>query len=134
MYEDYICEACGFTSQEQRGVYNCPVCGTQMKVHRNGRYGGGLSVGAGKLLVYFLECLIILPICLVFLHIPGIILFIIILFLTRRLMNKNLQNKAVRKNSIKNPNKIYTCSSCNNNFKGQRPNCPHCGIKLNYND
>ena len=60
MYEDCICEACGFTSQEERGVYNCPVCGTQMKVHREERRGG-LTNSSGKLLIYFLECVIILP-------------------------------------------------------------------------
>ena len=98
MYEDYICEACGFTSQEKRGVYKCPVCGTQMKVHRSGgrHGGGGLTNTSGKLLVYFIEIIIILPLCFVFLHIPGVILFIIILLLTRRFMNKNIQNKAVR--------------------------------------
>ena len=71
------CEACGFTSQEQRGVYKCPVCGTQMKIHREERRGG-LTNTSGKILIYFLECIIILPICLVFLNVFGIIVFIII--------------------------------------------------------
>ena len=136
MYEDYICEACGFTSQEKRGVYKCPVCGTQMKVHHSGgrHSGGGLTNSAGKLLIYFIECIIILPICLVFLNVFGIIVFIIILLLTRWYINKNVQNKAIRTIPVKNPGKIYKCSSCGHSFKGQQPNCPNCGIKLNYTD
>ena len=63
--EDYICETCGFTSQEKRGSYKCPVCGNPMKVHE-GRYGGKFTAGAGKLLIYVLECVILLPILLVY--------------------------------------------------------------------
>lgn len=135
MYEDYICETCGFTSQEKRGSYKCPVCGNQMKVHE-GRYGGKFTAGAGKLMIYVLECVILLPILLVFLNIPGLIIFIIILLLTRRQLNKNIQNQAVRTipGNIKNPNKIYTCTTCKGSFKGQQPKCPHCGITLRYNE
>lgn len=135
VYEDYICETCGFTSQEKRGSYKCPVCGNLMKVHE-GQYGGKLTIGAGNLLIYFIECIVVFPICFVFLNIPGIIVFIIILLLTRRFLNKRTRNNAIKiiPNNIKNPNKIYTCSSCKNNFKGQQLNCPYCGIKLTYND
>ena len=135
VYDDYICESCGFTSQEKRGSYKCPVCGNQMKVHE-GRYGGKFTDGEGKLLIYVLECVILLPILLVFLNIPGIIIFIIILLLTRRQLNKNVQNKAIKTipGNIKNPNKNYTCTTCNGSFKGQQPICPHCGIKLRYNE
>ena len=132
VYEDYICESCGFTSQEQRGTYNCPVCGNPMKVHE-GRYGGKLTVGEGKLLIYVIECVILLPILLVFLNIPGLIIFIIILLLTRRQLNKNVQNKAKRTHGqLPNPTKTYSCSKCGASFKGQQPKCPNCGITLNY--
>lgn len=135
VYEDYICESCGFRSQEQRGAYKCPVCGNNMKVHRDGRNSGGLSAGAGKLLVYVLECVILLPILFVFLNIPGLIIFIVILLLTRRHMNKNVQNKAIKTTGqLPNPNKTYTCTKCGTSFKGRRPKCPNCGITLNYND
>ena len=30
--EDYICETCGFTSQEKRGSYKCPVCGNILRL------------------------------------------------------------------------------------------------------
>ena len=133
--EDYICETCGFTSQEKRGSYKCPVCGNPMKVHE-GRYGGKFTAGEGKLLIYVLECVILLPILLIFLNIPGLIIFIIILLLTRRHLNKNIQNKAVRTipGNINNPNKVYTCNACNGSFKGQQPKCPHCGITLRYDE
>lgn len=133
--EDYICETCGFTSQEKRGSYKCPVCGNPMKVHQ-GQYGGKLTAGAGKILIYVIECIILLPILLVFLNIPGLIIFIIILLLTRRQLNKNVQNQAIRTipGNINNPNKVYTCNACNGSFKGQQPKCPHCGITLRYNE
>jgi len=132
-YEDYICETCGFTSQEKRGAYTCPKCGTQMKVHRHGRHGGGVSVGAGKLLIYILEFVILLPILFIFLNIPGLIIFIVILLLTRRHMNKNVRNKAITTSrQLPNPTKTYTCSKCGASFKGQQPKCPNCGITLNY--
>ena len=133
-YEDYICETCGFTSQEKRGSYKCPVCGNQMKVH-DGRYGGKFTDGEGKLMIYVLECVILLPILLVFLNIPGLIIFIVILLLTRRHMNKNIRNKAIKTTGqLPNPNKTYTCSKCGASFKGQQPKCPNCGIRLNYNN
>lgn len=131
-YEDYICETCGFTSQEKRGAYKCPHCGNPMKVHRNGRNNGGLSVGAGKLLIYVIECVVLLPILFVFFNIFGVVLFVIILLLTRRQLNKNVQNKAIKKSQVINSNKIYTCNSCKGSFKGQQPKCPHCGITLTY--
>ena len=135
VYEDYICESCGFTSQEQRGAYKCPVCGNNMKVHRPGRYGGGLSTTAGKLLIYIIECVILLPILFVFLNVFGVIIFIVILLLTRRFLNKNVQNKAIRTpGQLPNPTKTYSCSKCGTSFKGQQPKCPNCGIILNYND
>lgn len=133
VYEDYICESCGFTSQEQRGTYTCPVCGNKMKVHQT-RYGGEFSAGTGKLLIYVLECIFLLPVLLIFLNIPGLIIFIIILLLTRKHLNKNVQNKAIKTGPIRNPNKIYTCQTCGGNFKGQQPTCPHCGIRLTYNE
>lgn len=134
---DYICDACGFTSQEEQGVYKCPVCGNQMRIAKGGHSGDSNPTFA-RLLIYVLEFIFVLPILFVFLAgIPGIIVFIIILFLTRRWLNNRYKNKAIRTTpnmSIKNPNKIYTCNSCGNNFKGQRPTCPHCGIRLTYND
>lgn len=138
VYEDYICETCGFTSQEQRGVYKCPVCGTQMKVHHADRHGGGLPVGAGRLLIYFLLCVTVLPVCIGFLGVIGVPVFILVFILVRHFLKKRTTNQAVKTTpgvtTVKNPNKVYTCNTCGGNFKGQQPVCPHCGIRLRYNE
>ena len=133
---DYVCDACGFTSQEERGVYNCPVCGNQMRIAKGG-YSGDNSAGFSKLLIYVLECIFILPICLVFLNVFGVILFIILLLLTRRWLNNRFKDKAIKalpNAEIRNPDKMYVCHNCGGNFNGQRPVCPHCGMKLGYED
>lgn len=31
VYRDYICDACGFITEEEPGVYKCPKCGNQMR-------------------------------------------------------------------------------------------------------
>lgn len=131
---DYICDACGFTSTEKQGVYKCPVCGNQMRI---ASYQVDSTAGVGRWIIYALMLVTVLPICMGFLGIIGIPIFIVIFLLVRHFLKKRTSNQAIKTTqftSIKNPNKTYTCSSCNNNFKGQRPNCPHCGIKLNYND
>ena len=43
MYDGFICDACGFTSEEEVGqIYYCPKCGNQMRrAKTSGLYGGG---------------------------------------------------------------------------------------------
>lgn len=128
---DYICDACGFTSTEKnRAVYKCPVCGNQM---RAANYQIDNSPSVGRLLIYGLLLVIVLPICLAFLGIIGIPVFIVIFFVVRHVIKNNTSNKAIRSTpTVSNMNKVYTCSSCKKSFKGQQPKCPHCGITLNY--
>ncbi|WP_407453114.1 hypothetical protein [Methanobrevibacter sp.] len=132
---DYICDACGFISTEKRGVYKCPVCGNQMRV---ASYQVDSTAGVGRLLIYFLLCVIVLPICIAFLGVIGIPVFIVIFILARHYLKNKTSNNAIRTTpvttTVKNPNKIYTCQTCGGNFKGQQPNCPHCGIRLTYNE
>lgn len=41
MYNGFICEVCGFVSEEEVGnVYYCPKCGNQMRVAKPGDYLG----------------------------------------------------------------------------------------------
>lgn len=131
---DYICDACGFTSTEKRGVYKCPVCGNQMRV---ASYQVDNTAGVGRWVVYGLMLIIVLPICMVFLGVIGIPIFIIIFILVRIFLKNKTSNQAIKPTShtiVKNPNKVYVCHTCGGNFKGQQPTCPHCGIRLNYND
>lgn len=136
MYRDYICDACGFNSEEQEGVYKCPKCGNQMRVAKTGRYGGDSTQSFGRWLIYALEFVILLPLCFVFLAgIPGIIVFIIIFLIIRKLLLTVSRNQAIKISpNVKNPNKIYKCSNCNQSFYGQQPICPKCGTTLKYND
>ena len=43
MYDGFICDDCGFTSEEEVGqVYYCPKCGKKMRRAKSGgMYGGG---------------------------------------------------------------------------------------------
>lgn len=134
---DYICDACGFTSTEEQGTYKCPVCGNQMRIAKR-RVDS--TAGLGRWLIYFLILIIVLPICVVFLGVIGIPVFIVIFILVRHFLKDKTSNKAIKTTSIKttavvkNPNKLYTCHTCGGNFKGQQPTCPHCGIKLIYEE
>ena len=130
---DYICDACGFTSEEERGVYKCPVCGNQMRAARTGR-GGDNTSSVGRYMVTIIAFFITLFIGVLILGpLLGVILALILTFFFYRWAKSRSQNNAVRVGpSFPNPNKTYTCGSCGKNFKGQRANCPHCGIKLKY--
>jgi uncharacterized paraquat-inducible protein A len=108
-----------------------------MRIAKSGRYGGDITPTYSKILVYALEFIFLLPILFGIAGIVGVVIFVVILLLTRRWLNNRYKDKSIRTTpnmGIRNPNKIYTCNSCGNSFKGQRPNCPHCGIRLNYND
>lgn len=97
-YRDYICDACGFTTEEKQGVYMCPKCGNQMRAAKYGRYGD-TTQSFGRWLIYILEFIFLLPLCFVFLGgIPGIIVFIIIFILIRLVLTKGSRNNAIRKN------------------------------------
>lgn len=98
-YFDYVCDACGFTSQEKQDVYKCPNCGNQMRIGKGGRYGGDSTPTFGKILIYTLEFIFLLPLLFIFLAgVPGLIVFAIILLLTRRWLNNRFRNKAIRIN------------------------------------
>lgn len=133
---DYICDACGFTTEEKPGVYICPKCGNQMRAAKYGKYSGDTPNSVVKWFIYFLEIIVLFPILFTFLGgIPGLIIFIIIFLLVRNWINNRSQNNAYKKSpniGTLNPNTIYTCNSCGGQFKGKRTNCPYCGIKLSY--
>lgn len=135
VYRDYICDACGFTTEEEPGVYKCPKCGTQMRAAKNTRYGDN-TASYGRWVIYILEIIFLLPLCFVFLGgIPGIIVFIIIFFVVRRILTKGTRNNAIKTipaGSVKNPNQTYKCNTCGHSFKGQQHKCPKCGVTLRY--
>ena len=80
---DYICDACGFASTEEQGVYKCPVCGNQMRI---ASYQVDSTAGTGRLFIYGLIIVIVLPICIAFLGVIGIPVFIVIFILARHFL------------------------------------------------
>lgn len=132
MHYDYVCDACGFTSEEERGVYKCPKCGNQMRAAKTGVYSGDNSSSVGRYLVGVIVFFLSLFVGVLLLGPLGIIAAFVITFLFWMWFRKGKRDKAIRSDNVKNPNQTYSCNSCGGQFKGQLPRCPHCGIKLTY--
>ncbi len=133
MHFDYVCDACGFTSEEERGVYKCPKCGNQMRAAQHGVYSGDSSSTVGRWLLTIICCFVSLFVFVLILGpLFGIIAALIVTFLVWRFTKKASQGNAIKTSAIKNPNQVYSCNSCRGTFKGQLPKCPHCGITLKY--
>ncbi len=91
----YICDACGFQSREEMGVYQCPKCGNQMRIAQETR-GGDNTVTSGIIIIYIIEVFFVLPLCVGILNVFGIPIFIIIIWLTRRHFKNRFNDKAIR--------------------------------------
>lgn len=130
---DYVCDACGFTSEEERGVYKCPKCGNQMRAAQTGIYSGDSSSTVGRWLLTIICFFLSLFLGVVILGPFGIIAAFIVAFLVWRVTKKASQDNAIKTSSVKNPDRVYSCNACGGQFKGQLPRCPHCGTKLKYN-
>lgn len=133
VHYDYICDACGFTSEEEQGVYKCPKCGNQMRIAKTGYGGGDTTSSLGRHLACIIVFFLSLFLGIVFLG-PffGVVLSLIITILFWSLTRNTTKNKAISTTGVKNPNVLYTCQTCGGQFKGQLPKCPHCGINLRY--
>lgn len=133
VHYEYICDACGFTSEEERGVYVCPKCGNQMRIAKTGTYGGDSSPMVGRWILTIIAFFITLFIGVVILGPLGIIAAFVVAFLVWRFFKKASSDNAIRADAgVPNPNKVYVCQSCGGKFKGQQPVCPHCGTRLTY--
>lgn len=130
---DYICDACGFKSEEERGVYTCPKCGNPMRAAQTGVYGGDSPSTVGRWLLTIICFFLSLFLGVVILGPFGIIAAFIVAFLVWRVTKKASQDNAIKTSSVKNPDRVYSCNACGGQFKGQLPKCPHCGTKLKYN-
>ncbi len=132
-YWNYICDTCGFMTEEQLAIYQCPVCGSQMRF-RKGGYRGEKGVIDKKANVYFVEAWIVLVISGGLFPI-GIVISIVLVLITRKILNNHYRDNAIRLYSteiLNNSWKNYTCPYCGNTYNGQRPNCPYCGGVVNY--
>ena len=79
-YRTYICDDCGFSSEEEPGVYICPQCHNKMRIAKpSGTFGGGDSTRTdGKILLYILFFIFVGSILVGLLNIIGVVLFIIL--------------------------------------------------------
>jgi len=96
-YRSYICDDCGYSSEEEPGVYYCPKCGNKMRAAKSSYYGGDFSAGAGKWLIYVIVVIVLYPICFAtFGFIIGTILFIILFLVIRYFLNRKIRDKSKR--------------------------------------
>lgn len=132
VHYEYICDVCGFTSEEERGVYQCPKCGNQMRIAKTGIYGGDSSPVVGRWFLTIIAFFVSLFLGIVILGPFGIIAAFIVAFFVWRFLKKASSDNAIKSTGVRNPNIVYTCQACGGRFKGQLSYCPHCGKKLNY--
>lgn len=139
-YRAYICDDCGFSSEEEQGVYLCPKCNNKMRIATTrGTFGGGDSTRTdGKFLLYILFFIFVGSICVGLLNVFGVILFIILFYFFRAILNSSIRNNAIR---IDNPNNIEIktnnelpkaiyCSNCGQKLLDNSLYCSNCGKKI----
>lgn len=139
-YHTYICDDCGFSSEEERGVYICPKCRNKMRIAQpRGTFGGGdLTQTDGKLTVYIIFTVIALPILFGLLNIFGVIIFIVLFYLLRKLFNSGIRNQAIRveqnDNTITYSNISLSshqfCTNCGHKVQENQKFCSNCGLKI----
>ena len=97
-YRDYVCDDCGFSSEEEPGVYYCPRCGAKMRVARASYYGGDASAGFGKWLVYIVFVIVVYPLCFAsFGFLVGSVVFVVVFLLLRFWLNGRVRDRAERR-------------------------------------
>ena len=96
VHYEYVCDACGFASEEERGVYKCPKCGNQMRAAKTGAYSGDKSPVMGRWLITIICFFIFLFLGVVIAGPFGIIAAFILTFFVWRFFKKASQNNAKR--------------------------------------
>ena len=136
-YRDYICDDCGFSSEEKPGVYLCPKCHNKMrKATAKGAYGGGdNTVTGGKILVYVLLCIFLLPILFAFLNVFGLIIFVVIFYFVRSSFNTSIRDKAIpvtlaEDTPVEIPSQTLYCGNCGHELAADSKFCPNCGKEV----
>lgn len=141
-YRSYICDDCGFSSEEEPGVYICPKCNNKMRIAQaKGTFGGGDNTRTdGKFLLYILFFIFVGAICVGLLNIFGVILFIILFYFFRKALNNSMRNKAIKVDTNKNnviktntqityndSNKVLYCGNCGQKLQENQKFCSNCG-------
>ena len=108
MHFDYICDTCGFTSQEERWVYKCPYVETKWDQQEQDVDN---TSSVGRYLITIIVFFIALFVCTLILGpLLEFIATLIITFLVYCLAKGQTQNKFICDDpSFTNPNKTYAC-------------------------
>lgn len=138
-YRTYICDDCGFSSEEQSGVYLCPKCNHKMRIATTkGNFGGGdNTVTDGKILMYIILFIIGFPILFGLLNVFGAILFVVIFYLVRKMFNSSIRNNAIPvtdnvelQSNVSLPVGSVYCTNCGVEVSNDAKFCPNCGEKI----
>ena len=129
---EYVCNACGFTSEEKKGVYLCPKCGNKMRPTNTGKYGGDFLSIIGRWILIIIAFFVFLFVGVLVLGVLGIFIAFIVACLVWWVTRRTSQDMAIKINGIKYPDRVYFCKGCGGKFKGQLSKCPHCGVRLKY--
>jgi predicted RNA-binding Zn-ribbon protein involved in translation (DUF1610 family) len=137
VYRSYICDDCGFSSEETPGVYKCPECGSKMRIAQpSGAFGGGDRTRSdGKIYAYIFFFIIVGSILIGLLNIIGVILFIILFYFFRKALNDSMRDKAILISETENKaldtniDSVY-CSDCGQKLVTGAKFCPNCGKKI----
>lgn len=137
-YRSYICDDCGFSSEEEPGVYICPQCHNKMRIAKpSGTFGGGDSTRSdGKILLYILFFIFVGSILVGLLNIIGVVLFIILFYFFRKALNNSIRNKAIPANQqevIAEPELLSHgkfCRNCGQELGSDVKFCPNCGEEV----
>ena len=108
MHFDYICDTCGFTSQEERRVYKRPYLKTKWDQQEQDMDN---TSSVGRYLITIIVFFIALFFCILILGpLLEFIATLIITFLVYRLAKGQTQDKSICDGpSFPNPNKTYGC-------------------------
>ena len=140
VYRSYICDDCGFSSEEKEGVYICPKCNNKMRIAKpRGTFGGGDNTRSdGKFLLYILFFIFVGSILIGLLNIIGVILFIILFYFFRKVLNSSIRDNAIpvtqQGNVVLEEPKLLNqkmfCPQCGQEITIDSKFCPNCGKKL----
>lgn len=131
MYRSYVCEDCGYSSEEEEGVYICPKCHNKMRIATyGGVYGGGDSTRTqSKWLWYAVITVIALPVLLLCFNVFGIIIYVVLIVLVRRNANKQIRDNAIPVNDVPEVEHVHYCRNCGYKLNDEKF-CPNCGEKV----
>ena len=138
-YRSYICDDCGFSSEEKPGVYICPKCNNKMRIAKpSGAFGGGDNTRTdGKLLLYILFFIFVGAILVGLLNIFGVVLFVVLFYFFRKFLNSSIRDKAipVGQQDVIVEDKVEVipgkfCRNCGHELSSDTKFCPNCGEKV----